>query len=112
MAEMPHDKRRLKDVGAKFRLTAHIVRFIYLALVMGAAALAVLRLSESTEMPGLQAIELVLLALPWSFALGIEPLSHLGWTGMATIVVIGLGLNALLLQLFARLFELRHRPRV
>jgi hypothetical protein len=89
-----------------------MVRFIYLALVVGAVTLAVLRLSESTEMPGLQAIELVLLALPWSFALGIEPLSKLGWTGMATIVVIGLGLNALLLQLFARLFELRHRPRV
>jgi hypothetical protein len=89
-----------------------MVRFIYLALVVAAAALAVLRLSESTEMPGLQAIELVLLALPWSFALGIEPLSHLGWTGMATIVVIGLGLNALLLQWLARLFGLRHRPRV
>ena len=56
----------------------------YLALVIASAALAVLRLSESTEMPGLQAIELVLLALPWSFALGIEPLSRLGWTGMAT----------------------------
>jgi hypothetical protein len=89
-----------------------MVRFIYLALVVGAVTLAVLRLSESTAMPGLQAIELVLLALPWSFALGIEPLSHLGWTGMATIVVIGLVLNALLLQWLARLFELRHRPRV
>lgn len=89
-----------------------MVRFIYLALVVSAAALAVLRLSESTEMPGLQAIELVLLALPWSFALGIEPLSHLGWTGMATIVVTGLGLNALLLQWLARFLELKHRPRV
>jgi hypothetical protein len=84
----------------------------YLALVTASAALAVARLSESTEMPGLQAIELVLLALPWSFALGIEPLSHLGWTGMATIVIIGLGLNALLLHWLARLFELHHRPRV
>ena len=63
-------------------------------------------------MPGLQAIELVLLALPWSFALGIEPLSHLGSTGMATIVVIGLGLNTLLLQSLARLFELHRRRRV
>jgi hypothetical protein len=88
-----------------------MVQFIYLALVVSAAALAVLRLSESTEMPGLQAIELVLLALPWSFALGIEPFSHLGWTGMATIVVIGLGLNALLVQWLARPFEFRHRPR-
>jgi hypothetical protein len=80
--------------------------------VIASAALAVARLSESTEMPGLQSIELVLLALPWSFALGIEPLSHLGWTGMATIVVIGLGLNALLLQWLARLLEFYHRRRV
>jgi hypothetical protein len=110
---MPADKRRRKDASEKFRLTARMVRFIYLALVVSAAALAVLRLSESTEVPGLQAIELVLLALPWSFALGIEPLSHLGFTGMATIVVIGLGLNALLLQCLARFFELRRtRPRV
>ena len=109
MAKM-RDKRRLKDLGAKFRLTPRMV-LIYLALVASAAALAILRLSESTEMPGLQAIELVLLALPWSFALGIEPLSHLGWTGMATIVVIGLGLNALLVRWLARLFVLRQRPR-
>jgi hypothetical protein len=63
-------------------------------------------------MPGLQAIELVLLALPWSLALGIEPLSYLGWIGMATIVVIGLGLNALLLHWLPRLFELQRRPHV
>jgi hypothetical protein len=92
-----------------FRLTARRVRFFYLALVVGAAALAVFRLSESTEMPGLKAIELVLLALPWSFALGIEPLSHLGWIGMATIVISGLGLNGLLLE---RLTRFLSRPRV
>jgi hypothetical protein len=110
---MPADKRVRKDISAKFRLAARMARFIYLALVVSAAALAVLRLSESTDMPGLQAIELVLLALPWSFALGIEPLSHLGFTGMATIVVIGLGLNALLLQWLAHFFELRRTcPRV
>jgi hypothetical protein len=111
MAEMPSDRRRRKDHRAKLR-TAQIIRFIYLALVVSAAALAILRLSESAEMPGLQAIELVLLALPWSFALGIEPLSRLGFTGMATIVVIGLGLNTLLLHWLARLFALHHRPRV
>jgi hypothetical protein len=86
-----------------------MVRFTYLALVVSAAAPAVLRLSESTEMPGLQAIELVLLALPWSFTLGIEPLSYLGWTGTATMVVIGLGLNGLLLQRITRFLS---RPRV
>jgi hypothetical protein len=85
---------------------------IFVSLVIASAALAVARLSESAEMPGLQAIELVLLALPWSFALGIEPLSRLGFTGMATIVVIGLGLNTLLLHWLARLFALHHRPRV
>jgi hypothetical protein len=89
-----------------------MVRFIYLTLVVSAAAAAVFRLSESTEMPGLQAIELVLLALPWSFALGIEPLARLGWTGMATIVVTGLGLNALLLRWLARFLELKDRSRV
>jgi hypothetical protein len=98
--------------GIKFKSATRLALFIYLALITVAVVLAVVRLSESTEMPGLQTIELVLLALPWSFALGIEPLSHLGWTGMATIVVIGLGLNALLLQWLARLFELHHRPRV
>ncbi|HEY2920212.1 MAG TPA: hypothetical protein VGK77_14610 [Candidatus Binatia bacterium] len=110
---MSADKRLCKDASAKFGLTTRMVPFIYFALVVSAAGLAVLRLSESTEMPGLQAIELVLLALPWSFALGIEPLSRVGWTGMATIVVIGLGLNAFLLRWLARFFELRRtRPRM
>jgi hypothetical protein len=108
---MPADRRRLKNHRAKLR-TAQIIRFIYLALVVSATALAVLRLIKSTEMPGLQALELVLLALPWSFALGIQPLSHLGWIGMATIVATGLALNVLLLQWLTRFLELKHRPRV
>lgn len=104
---MPADKRRRKD----FRLTTRMVLFIYFALVVSAAALAVLRLNESTEMPGLQAIELVLLALPWSFALGIEPVSHLGLSGMAAVLVIGLTVNAFLLQRLLRFFDLRRtRP--
>jgi hypothetical protein len=98
--------------GIKFKSATRLALFIYLALITVAVVLAVVRLSESAEMPGLQAIELVLLALPWSFALGIEPLSYLGWIGMATIVVIGLGLNALLLHWLPRLFELQRRPHV
>ena len=82
-----------------------VVFFSYLALLVGAASVAVLRLSESTYMPGLQAIELVLLALPWSLALGIEPLSHFGTSTVLGIVIIGLILNALLLGLALRLFR-------
>jgi hypothetical protein len=97
----------------KFKSATRLALFIYLALITVAVVLAVVGMRESAEMPGLQAVELVLLALPWSFALGIEPLSRLGWTGMASIVVIGLGLNALLLRWLARLFEFHHtRPRV
>jgi hypothetical protein len=40
--------------------TSRVVLFVYFALVIAAASLAVLRLNESMEMPGL----LVLLALP------------------------------------------------
>jgi len=39
---------------------------IYLVLALGALAIGIQRLIVSTEMPGLAAIELVLVALPWS----------------------------------------------
>lgn len=73
----------------------------YLVLVLVAAGLAATRLSHSSEMPGLAAIELVLLALPWSLALGVEPVSRLGWSGMTTTVVGGLVLNGLILHRLA-----------
>ncbi len=82
-----------------------LVRWIlvlYLALVLAAALLAATRLIHSAELPGLAAIELVLLALPWSLALSIEPTSHLGWGGMVTIVLGGLMLNGVLVQRLAR----------
>jgi hypothetical protein len=94
-----------KDISAAFGLASRLVLFIYFLLVVSAAALAVARLSESTEMPGLQAIELVLLALPWSFALAVEPLSHLGSTPMAIMIVTGVALNALSLQRLVRFFD-------
>ena len=71
------------------------VPLIYLTLVLIAAVLAVIRLHQSSEMPGLAAIELVLIALPWSLALELEPLSHLGWNAMVGIVLAGIVLNGL-----------------
>jgi len=69
---------------------------IYIALVLLAAAVAAARLIRSSEMPGLGALELVLLALPWSLALGVEPMSRFGWSGMTAIVLGGVLLNGLL----------------
>ncbi len=84
---------------------------VYLLLVLAALVIAIVRLSQSIEMPGLGAIELVLLALPWSLALGVEPMSRLGFRGMAAIVIIGLVLNGLILSwLTARLQRLLKRP--
>jgi len=72
------------------------VLLVYLALVLLAGVVGAVRLHQSNEIPGLAAIELVLLALPWSLALGIEPMSHLGWSAMVGIVVAGIVLNGLL----------------
>lgn len=77
----------------------------YSILVAIAAGTAAVRLVQSTDMPGLAAIELVLLALPWSVALGIAWTGALGWGGMAGIVLGGVVLNALLLRLAARTAE-------
>jgi hypothetical protein len=60
-------------------------------------------------MPGLAAIELVLLAMPWSFALGVEATSRLGWAGMAGIVIGGIALNALLIRSVAAWAQRRWR---
>ena len=74
-----------------------IALLLYATLVVAAAGLAAVRLTRSLDMPGLGAFELVLLALPWSLLLGAEPLSRLGWAGMVSVVVGGLGINAALL---------------
>ena len=93
--------------------TARFVFLIYFALIITSAALAIVRLSQSMEMPGLQAIELVLLALPWSLALGIEPFSRAGISSMAIIVFAGVVLNGIILQWIGQLFVRRHlRPNV
>ena len=80
------------------RSRARFVFLVYFVLVLASAALAILRLSESTEMPGLQAIELVLLALPWSLVLGVEPFSRAGLGGIDIIVFVGVTLNTLVLR--------------
>ena len=82
---------------------------IYVALALIAAGVATVRLSDSSDMPGLAAIELVLLALPWSLGLGVAPLSHLGDVAMAAIVLTGIGVNASLLWWLERWVRLR-RP--
>lgn len=64
-----------------------------IAIAAGAA-----RLRESSDMPGLAAIELVLLALPWSLLLQIKPFSHFGWVGMLAIVAGGVAANTWLLR--------------
>ncbi len=87
---------------------------VYLLLVLAALVVAAVRLSQSTEMPGLGAIELVLLALPWSLALGVEPLSRLGLSGMTAIVFGGLVLNGLILCWLAAWLQrrwFRHETR-
>jgi hypothetical protein len=83
---------------------------VYGLVVVAALLVAAVRLSESTEMPGLAAIELVLLALPWSLALGVEPLSRLGLMGMTALVLGGLVLNGFIFSLLAAWLQ-RRLPR-
>jgi hypothetical protein len=90
---------------------ARFVLSVYLALVAVAGVAAAFRLSQSSDMPGLAAIELVLLAMPWSFALGVEPMSRLGWAGMAGIVIGGIALNALLIRSLAAWAQRRWERR-
>ena len=86
---------------------------VYAVLVALALVVATARLAGSTEMPGLAAIELVLLALPWSLALQVEPLSRLPLGGMAALVLAGVLLNATALALAAsRWSSTRGRERL
>jgi hypothetical protein len=92
------------------RLLARWLLPTYLVLVLAALVIAIVRLSRSIEMPGLGAMELVLLALPWSLALGAEPLSRLGFCGMAAIVIIGLVINGLILSWLAAWLQRLVKP--
>jgi hypothetical protein len=84
------------------------VLLAYVASVVAASVMGAARLYESTEMPGLAAVELVLLALPWSLTLGVEPISSLGIAGMAGLVLTGAVLNILVLWQLVR--RLRNSP--
>ena len=67
---------------------------IYLGLAMIAGALAVQRLAVSTEMPGLAAWELLVLALPWTLVLDTPLGRQAGGFLLAAIVLGGVALNA------------------
>jgi hypothetical protein len=82
---------------------------VYLLLILAALVVAAIRLSHSTEFLGLSIIELIYLALPWSLALGIEPLSRVGDGGMIAIVLAGLVLNGFLLWRLAAWLQRRGR---
>jgi hypothetical protein len=73
----------------------------YVGLAIVAFVMAAFRLHESTDMPGLAAIELVLLALPWTLALGVPPLSRLELGGMTAIVVSGVVINGMIVRAIA-----------
>jgi hypothetical protein len=73
------------------------VAVVYATLVTLALSMAAYRLSLSTELPGLAAIELILLALPWSLLLGIWPVAHAPLAVAAGTILMGLALNGVIL---------------
>jgi hypothetical protein len=70
---------------------------LYLALVLITCVIAARRLAGSMDMPGLAAIELVLLAIPWSLLLGAPALREAGFPLMTLIVLGGVLINAVML---------------
>lgn len=84
---------------------------VYLASAVVAAAFAVARLAVSTELPGLAAWELLVLALPWTLALETSWGRQAGGTLLVAIVLGGVIVNAGLLYACARTLE-RSRPKI
>ncbi len=78
---------------------------VYLALAIVAAALAIDRLAVSTELPGLAAWELLVLALPWTLVLETPWGRQAGGTLLVAIVLGGVIVNAGLLYACARTLE-------
>lgn len=66
----------------------------YLGLAAIAGAIAVQRLAVSTEMPGLAAWELLVLALPWTLLLETPIGRQAGGLLLAAIMLSGVALNA------------------
>ena len=88
-----------------FSRWGRIVAASYVGLAAIAGALAVQRLVVSTEMPGLAAWELLVLALPWTLALETPLGREAGGLGLAAIVLGGVALNAALLYAVASALE-------
>ena len=82
-----------------------VVAAIYVGLAVIAGALAVQRLAVSTEMPGLAAWELLVLALPWTLVLETPLGRQASGLLLAAIVLGGVALNAGLLYAIASAFE-------
>jgi hypothetical protein len=73
--------------------------------------MAARRLAASADMPGLAAIELVMLALPWSLLLGAPGLRQSGWI-LITLVVLGsVVLNTVMLYTISRILQRWWRAR-
>ena len=78
---------------------------VYSLVVLLSLALAVARLRQSTHMPGLAAIELVLLALPWTLGLGVPPIAHAPLSVDVALVVLGVIINGAVLAAVTRRVE-------
>jgi hypothetical protein len=78
---------------------------IYVGLAVIAGALAVQRLALSSEMPGLAAWELLVLALPWTLVLNTPPGRQAGDLLLAAIMLGGVALNAVLVYAIASALE-------
>lgn len=86
------------------------VAVIYLAAALTAGVVAFLRLADSTDMPGLAAWELLVLALPWSLVLQATRIGReAGGPLIVAIVLAGVALNAGLLYWVTSLLERRLR---
>lgn len=80
-----------------------------MGLAVIAGVRAVDRLAVSTEMPGLAAWELLVLALPWTLVLETPSGRQAGGFLMAAVVFVGVALNAGLFYMIAWTLERRRR---
>jgi len=95
------ERRRLSLLSRRGRIAA----VVYVGLAVIAGAIAVQRRAVSTEMPGLAAWELLVLALPWTLLLETSFGRPAGGLLLATIVLGGVALNAGLVYAIAAALE-------
>jgi hypothetical protein len=96
-----HCDPMIRRVSRAVRLAATV----YVGLVLIAGMIAAYRLAGSTEMPGLAAWELLVLALPWSLILEAPVIREAGALLLAAIVLGGAALNAGLFYMMASMLE-------